>query len=69
MSVALNLYYKGKNGNANLFMNEMEKSGLADKIRNRKGNECYEFFTSVRDKDKKTNATISTITGPETDIS
>ncbi len=51
MSVALNLYYKGKNGNAHLFMNEMEKSGLADKIRNRKGNECYEFFTSVRDKE------------------
>ena len=51
MSIALNLYYKGKNGAAKMFMEEMEKSGLADKARNRDGNEGYEYFYSVRDKE------------------
>ncbi len=51
LSIALNLYYKGKNGTAKMFMEEMEKSGLADNIRNKAGNECYEYFYSVRDKE------------------
>ncbi|MBQ4104123.1 MAG: antibiotic biosynthesis monooxygenase [Clostridia bacterium] len=51
MSIALNLYYKGKNGAAKMFMEEMEKSGLADKARNKDGNEGYEYFYSVRDKE------------------
>ena len=51
MSIALNLYYKGKNGAAKMFMEEMERSGLADHIRNKEGNESYEYFYSVRDKE------------------
>ena len=51
MSIALNLYYKGKNGTAKMFMEEMERSGLADKIRNIEDNESYEYFYSVRDKE------------------
>ena len=51
MSIALNVYYKGKNGAAKMFMEEMEKSGFADKIRNKAGNECYEYFMSIRDKE------------------
>ena len=51
LSIALNLYYKGKNGAAKMFMEEMEKSGLADKARNKDGNEGYEYFYSVRDKE------------------
>ena len=51
MSIALNLYYKGKNGSAKMFMEEMEKSGIADTIRNMDGNEGYEYFYSVRDKE------------------
>lgn len=51
LSIALNLYYKGKSGSAKMFMEEMEKSGLADNIRNKDGNEGYEYFYSVRDKD------------------
>ncbi|MBE6747819.1 MAG: antibiotic biosynthesis monooxygenase [Ruminococcaceae bacterium] len=51
MSIALNLYYKGKNGSAKRFTEEIEKSGLADKIRNQPGNECYEYFTSMKDKE------------------
>ena len=34
-----------------MFMKEMEKSGLADKARNKDGNEGYEYFYSVRDKE------------------
>ena len=51
MSIALNLYYKGKNGATKMFMEEMERSGLADHIRNKDGNESYEYFYSVRDKE------------------
>ena len=51
MSIALNVYYKGKNGTAKMFMEEMEKSGFADNIRNKAGNECYEYFMSIRDKE------------------
>ena len=51
MSIALNVYYKGKNGTAKMFMEEMEKKGFADNIRNKAGNECYEYFVSVKDKE------------------
>ena len=51
MSITLNLYYTGKSGTAKMFMEEMEKSGLADKVRNKEGNESYEYFYSVRDKE------------------
>ena len=31
--ITVNLYYKGKNGSARAFAEEMEKSGIADAIR------------------------------------
>ena len=31
--ITVNLYYKGTNGNARSFAEEMEKSGIADAIR------------------------------------
>ena len=36
--IVVNLYYTGKNGAAREFANEMESSGIADKVRNEKGN-------------------------------
>ena len=34
MSVTVNIYYSGTNGNARKFVEEMESSGTADLIRN-----------------------------------
>ena len=42
--ITVNLYYKGTNGNARAFANEMESSGIADAIRAEKGNLRYEYF-------------------------
>ena len=44
MSITLNLYYMGENGNARKFAEEMENLGVADKIRAEKGNLKYEYF-------------------------
>lgn len=44
MAITVNLYYKGVNGNARKFMEEMEKSGTADAIRAEKGNLRYNYF-------------------------
>ena len=44
MSIVMNLYYFGKNGNARAFADEMENSGLADQIRAEEGNERHEYF-------------------------
>ena len=38
MAITINIYYKGKNGNALKFANEMINSGLVNQIRNEKGN-------------------------------
>lgn len=46
MSITVNLYYHGKNGSAKAFAEEMEKSGVADKIRAEKGNVRYEYWFS-----------------------
>ena len=39
MAITLNLYYTGQNGSAKKFVEEMESSGVASKIRNEKGND------------------------------
>lgn len=44
MAITVNLYYKGTNGNAKKFMEEMEKSGTAAAIRAEKGNLRYDYF-------------------------
>lgn len=49
MSLTVNLYYTGKNGSARKFMGEMENSGLANRIRQEKGNERYDYFLPVND--------------------
>ena len=47
--IAVNLYYKGRNGSARAFAEEMEKSGIADAIRKEKGNLRYQYFMPLDD--------------------
>ncbi|MCM1329460.1 MAG: antibiotic biosynthesis monooxygenase [Ruminococcus sp.] len=49
MSISLNLYYTGKNGNARRFAEKMEQSGTADMIRGERGCLRYEYFLPVND--------------------
>ena len=49
MSIVVNLYYTGTNGNARRFAEEMERSGTADLIRAERGNERYEYFLPMDD--------------------
>lgn len=49
MSLTVNLYYTGKNGNAKKFAEEMESSGIANKIRNEEGNLKYVYFFPMND--------------------
>ena len=44
MSISVNIYYSGVNGNAKKFMHEMESSGTAAAIRAEVGNLRYEYF-------------------------
>jgi len=37
MSLTINIYYIGKNGNAKKFVNEMISTGIVDMIRNEEG--------------------------------
>ncbi len=39
MSLTVNLYYNGKNGDARKFAQEMEDKGIAGRIRAEEGNE------------------------------
>lgn len=47
--ITVNLYYKGINGNARAFADEMESSGIADSIRAEEGNLRYEYFQPIDD--------------------
>ena len=47
--ITINLYYKGINGNARAFADEMESSGIADAIRAEEGNLRYEYFQPIDD--------------------
>ena len=49
MSITVNLYYKGSNGNARSFAEEMERTGVAEKIRAEEGNLKYEYFFPLRE--------------------
>ena len=51
MSITVNIYYTGNNGNARKFAEEMEKSGIATAIRAEKGNLKYEYFYPFNDKE------------------
>ncbi len=47
--ITVNLYYRGENGNARRFAEEMEASGIADAIRAEEGNLRYEYFQPLND--------------------
>lgn len=49
MSLTVNLYYTGKNGNARKFAEEMVDRGIADAIREEDGNLKYEYFIPLND--------------------
>lgn len=49
MSITMNLYYTGENGNARKFAEEMERSGTAEAIRKEEGNLKYDYFLSMSD--------------------
>ena len=49
--ITVNLYYKGINGKARAFVEEMESSGIADAIRAEKGNLRYEYFQPIGDSE------------------
>ena len=44
ITITVNLYYTGENGNARKFAEEMISSGTVQKIREEKGNLKYEYF-------------------------
>ena len=49
MSLTVNIYYTGKDGNARKFAEEMTSSGLVDAIRAEEGNEKYAYFFPADD--------------------
>ena len=49
--ITVNLYYKGTNGSARTFADEMEASGSADAIRAEAGNLRYEYFQPINDSE------------------
>ena len=51
MSITVNLYYTGENGNALKFAREMESSGTADAIRREEDNLRYEYFIPMQDEE------------------
>ena len=51
MSLTINIYYTGENGNAKKFAEEMVLSGIADRVRAEEGNEKYEYFFPMEDKE------------------
>ena len=42
--LVINIYYKGKNGSAKKFAEEMTESGIVEQVRNEKGNLGYSYF-------------------------
>ena len=49
MSITVNIYYTGKNGNARRFAEEMLSNGTVDRIRAEEGNERYGYFFPADD--------------------
>ena len=49
MSLVVNIYYTGTNGNAKKFAEEMTSTGTVDLIRAEDGNEQYEYFYPAED--------------------
>ncbi len=51
MSITVNLYYTGKDGNARKFAEEMTQRGIVAAIREEEGNERYEYFFPMEDSE------------------
>lgn len=51
MSLTVNIYYTGKNGNARKFADEMISSGTVAAIKNENGNIRYDYFYPVDDEE------------------
>ena len=51
MSLTINIYYTGENGNARKFAEEMVSSGVVDRVRSEKGNKKYEYFFPMDDSE------------------
>ena len=51
MSLTINIYYTGENGNAKKFADEMVKTGVVDRVRAEKGNKKYEYFFPMDDSE------------------
>lgn len=49
MTITINIYYKGENGNARKFAKEMISTGIVDAIRKESGNERYDYFYPMDD--------------------
>ncbi len=49
MSITVNIYYTGENGNARRFAQEMISKGIVEQIRAEEGNERYEYFFPMDD--------------------
>ena len=49
MSLTVNIYYTGSNGNARKFAEEMTSSGLVEAIRAEEGNEKYAYYVPAED--------------------
>ncbi len=47
--ITVNLYYQGTDGSARAFAEEMEASGIADRIRKEPGNLRYQYFQPLDD--------------------
>ncbi len=50
MSITVNIYYTGKNGNAKRFAEEMISSGIVADIKAEKGNLKYDYFFPMGDE-------------------
>lgn len=51
MSIAVNIYYSGADGNARKFAEEMENSGTVSAIRREEGNLRYDYFFPIADSE------------------
>lgn len=51
MAITVNIYYRGINGNAKKFAEEMLASGVVNDIRAEEGNIRYEYFLPMADKE------------------
>ena len=51
MSLTINIYYTGKDGSAKKFAEEMVEKGVVDRVRKEEGNEKYEYFFPMDDKE------------------